>query len=405
MSAKYNIICLSNQLWLSDYWTNKSHVMSRLSKLGHKVLFVEPPINTGNVFARQVLAGSWPVKRLLTQTRVEEQSGVLIYSPLNVLPSADITSRWHISRINKVAQQFFDPQRKTILWVYHVQLKNLLDYVDDIRHDELVYDCVDNYVGFPENSAFYSTTVTKKQLVAQEEILAKKAHLVFASAPGLAERLKNYNPNTHFTPNVGDYEKFKDAKLIKDVPDDLKNIKKPVIGFTGALDEYKFDMGLFKELAQNHLQVSFVLIGSLAIKGKNATKESLGLMGLDNVHLLGPKPYDSIQQYFAGFDAFIIPYQLNDYTVGGCFPVKFHDALAAGLPVIVTDLPSYSFFKDVCYISKSYKEFSDNLERALREDSLEKVKARQEVAKNNNWDGKVANMLKLISSVMTERSS
>jgi hypothetical protein len=70
-----------------------------------------------------------------------------------------------------------------------------------------------------------------------------------------------------------------------------------------------------------------------------------------------------------------------------------------GLPVIVTDLPSYSFFKEVCYVSKSYQEFSDNLTKALQEDSPQRIKARQEVAKNNNWDGKVATMLKLIESV------
>lgn len=399
MSQKYNIICLSNQLWLSDYWTNKSHVMSRLSKLGHKVLFVEPPINTGNIFARQVLAGSWSIKRLLTQTEVEEQSGVLLYSPLNVLPNANFTSQGHTKGINKVAQKYFDPTRKTLLWVYHVQLKNLLDYIEGLKHDILIYDCVDNYMGFPENSAFYSTTVTKKQLMVQEEALAKKADLVFASAPGLVERLKSYNTHTHFTPNVGDYEKFKDAKLLKDLPADLKTIHKPVIGFTGALDEYKFDMSLFKELVENHSNYSFVLIGSLARKGKNATKELLGLGGLENVYLLGSRPYQIINHYFAGFDAFIIPYQLNDLTVGGCFPVKFHDALAAGLPVIVTDMPAYTLFRDVCYISKSYQEFGVNLEKALQEDSPQKIKARQEVAKNNNWDGKVASMLGLINAI------
>jgi hypothetical protein len=285
VSAQYNIICLSNQLWLSDYWTNKSHVMSRLSKLGHKVLFVEPPINTGNIFVRQVLAGNWSVNRLLTQTRVEPASGVLLYSPLNVLPAANVTSKWHMHRINTVAQRYFDPSRKTLLWVYHVQLKHLLDYVAGLKHDTLIYDCVDNYLGFPENSAFYSTTVTRKQLQLQEEALAKQAQVVFATAPGLVERLKSYNPNTHFTPNVGDYEKFKDAKLLKTVPEDLKAIPRPVVGFTGALDEYKFDMSLFKELALTHPQYSFVLIGSLAIKGTNATKESLGLGGLANVHL------------------------------------------------------------------------------------------------------------------------
>ena len=83
--------------------------------------------------------------------------------------------------------------------------------------------------------------------------------------------------------------------------------------------------------------------------------------------------------------------------MGGCFPVKFHDVLAAGLPVVVTDLPAYRPFGDVCYISKGYNEFSQNVRRAIEENSPEKVKQRQDVAKDNNWDGKVAKMLSLIS--------
>lgn len=398
MSEKYNVICFSNQLWLKDYWTNKSHVMSRLSKLGHKILFVEPPINTGNIFIRQVLEGAWPIKRLLSQTKVESASGVLIYSPLNVIPSPAITSKLHINHIGRLTKNYFDPARKTILWIYHVQLINLKEYTDLIKHDVLIYDCVDNYLGFPENSAFYTTTISKKELVIQEESLAKKANLVFASAPGLVDRLKSYNKNTYFTPNVGDYEKFKDAKKIKELPNNLKDIKRPIIGFTGALDEYKFDMELFRKLVMAYPNFSFVLIGSLVRRGKNATRETLGLAEFENVYLLGPKPYEEIHRYFAGFDAFIIPYQLNDLTVGGCFPVKFHDALAAGLPVVVTDMPAYTLFKDVCYISKTYQEFEDNIGNAIKEDSQERINARQEVAKNNNWDGKVASMLKLINS-------
>ncbi len=396
MSDKYNIICLSNQLWLNDYWTNKSHVMSRLGRLGHKVLFVEPPINTGNIFIRQVLDGAWSLKRLLTQTKTEPSSGVLIYSPLNVVPDTKLTNRLHISRIKKLIKENFDPTKKTLLWVYHVQLKGLLDYINGLSHDLLIYDCVDNYLGFPENTARHSTTVLKKDLPAQEEALTKRANLVFATAPGLVDRLIKFNPNTHFTPNVGDYEKFKDAKSIRDLPEDIKHIKKPIVGFTGALDEHKFDLELLKKLAAELPEVSFVLIGSLVRQGKTATKASLGLESFANVYLFGTRPYDTIPGYYAGFDAFIIPYQLNDLTVGGCFPVKFHDALAAGLPVVVTDLPVYALFKEVCYISKSHQEFVNNVKRALAEDSQEKIRARQEVAKQNNWDGKVERLLDLI---------
>lgn len=403
MSDRYNIVCLSNQLWLKDYWTNKSHVMSRLGRLGHRVLFVEPPINTGNIFIRQVLEGAWPVKRLVTQTKVEPTSGVLIYSPLNTIPNMKVTNKWHIGRIKKLAAKHFDSTRKTLLWVYHVQLKGLADYLDAIPHDLLIYDCVDNYLGFPENASKFATTVLNKDLPAQEAMLAKRADLVFATAPGLVDRLIKLNPKTYFTPNVGDYEKFKDAKAIKTPPEDIKRIKKPIVGFTGALDEHKFDLELFRKLAAELSEVSFVLIGSLVRKDKVATKESLGLENLSNVYLLGTRPYDSIPGYYGAFDAFIIPYQLNDLTVGGCFPVKFHDALAAGLPVVVTDMPVYTLFKEVCYISKSREEFVDNVRRALREDSQEKIKVRQEVARQNNWDGKVQRLLALIDQSVKDR--
>ena len=80
----------------------------------------------------------------------------------------------------------------------------------------------------------------------------------------------------------------------------------------------------------------------------------------------------------------------------GCFPVKFHEALSAGPPTVVTNLPAYTPFRDVCYISRGYEEFSQNIKRALDEDSPEKVKARQEIAKQNTWEKKVEMMLEYV---------
>ena len=57
-------------------------------------------------------------------------------------------------------------------------------------------------------------------------------------------------------------------------------------------------------------------------------------------------------------------------------------------------------FDTVCYVSKSYDEFSTNVKKALEEDSDMRIKQRQEVAKVQNWDGKISNMLNLISENM-----
>ncbi|EKE00365.1 MAG: glycosyl transferase, group 1 [uncultured bacterium] len=390
---KLNIICLSNQLWDFPSWTNKRHVMSRLAKLGHNVLYVDPPINTGNVFLAQIKRKLWDASRLFTQVK-KDSSGAFVYTPLNIVPFSQITSQLHIKHINSLAKKHFDPQCKTVLWVYHVQLLQLASYLKKVKYDFLVYDCVDNYEGFPSNSAFYATSIGKENIVAQEKMLAEKANVVFATAPGLVEKLKTYNANTLFMPNVGDYEKFSKVDELKNlIPEDLANIKRPRVGFAGALDEYKFDAKLMKKVAEENPSISFVLIGQMGLKDANASLDTIGLGGLQNIHFLGFRPYEILQNYYAGFDAYIIPYQLNDYTVGGCFPVKFHDALAAGFPTIVTDLPAYYPFADVCYLSKSYDEFSANVKKALDEDSTSRILARRAVAKENNWDGKTQKML------------
>ena len=398
IASKYNIICLSNQLWDFPNWTNKRLVMQRLAKLGHNVLFVDPPINTGRLFFRQIKDKKWDLKRL-TKNYYIDKTGAVICTPLNVIPFGNITSLSHIEKIKHLSKKFFNKKRPILLWVYHVQLPYLENYLKKLDYDFLIYDCVDNYGAFPENKMFFSANVPKEKVLMQEKALAESANVVFATAPGLVDKLKKYNQRVYYTPNVGDYKRFKNTKSYKyQIPKQLDVIPRPRIGMIGALDEYKFDANLIKRCATDHPNYSFVLIGPFALKDKDASLKSIGLDEFKNVYYLGSTPWEQKKYYMAGFDVDIIPYQLNDYTVGGCFPVKFHDSLAAGLPVVVTDLPAYAPFSDVCYISKSYDEFSSNLKRALDEDNDARIKQRQEVAKQNDWDGKVDHMIEIINS-------
>ena len=392
-NEKYNIICLSNQLWEYPLWTNKKHVMYRMAKLGHNVLFVDPPITTGNVFFKYVKLGNWPLKRLLTW-RYEEDD-VRIFSPLYFVPFFKFLSKLHSKLIKRLAKKCLDQDKKTVLWIYHVEIEGIEDYLDTLDYDLLLYDCVDNYAGMPR----YDTSEKKEKIQGQENYLTEKADVVFTTAPLLYERLRKLNQNTYFTPNVGDYEKFsKTAQYKEGLPEDLEQISRPRVGFAGSVDEYKFDRDLVKKISQDHPNYSFVIIGPIALKDEDATPEDLGFEELENVHFLGVKPYETLEQYYVGFDAYIIPYQLNDYTVGGCFPVKFHDALAAGLPTVVTDMPAYKPFNKVSYISRNPQEFSVNIKKALEEDNELKIAERVKVAKENSWDGKVERMLSIVRS-------
>ncbi|MFZ2664581.1 MAG: glycosyltransferase [Patescibacteria group bacterium] len=362
-----------------------------MPKFGNNVLFVDPPIRVGRVFFKYLLNGKWSLSRIFTK-RMKTKEGVEVFSPLSFSLSKFISLK-HARNINKISSKIFSKDKKTILWVYHVEIPGLENYLKNIKHDFLVYDCVDNYEAFPK----YNTPEKRKFVADQEKLLVSRANIVFATTPGLVEKLKKHNPNTYFAPNVGDYERYfgiKDKKF--DIPEDLKDIKHPIIAFTGAVDEYKFDRNLIRKVALDYPTYSFVIVGPMALKDKATSKKELGLSYIKNIYLLGTKEYADVPKYIAFFDEMIIPYQLNDYTVAGCFPVKFWDYLAAGLPVVVTDLPAYTPFADVCYISRNPNEFSQNIRRALEEDSIEGIKKRQLVAKENTWEGKVLKMLSLI---------
>jgi glycosyltransferase involved in cell wall biosynthesis len=394
MNEKYNIICLSNQLWDYPNWTNKRHVMYRMGQLGHRVVFVDPPINFGKVLLTHFKKGFFTLGRLLRGYKIADN--VLIYTPIKFLPFKKFYSEYFAKQINNLTKSFFKDENKTILWIYNAEIEHLENYLDGVNRDYLLYDCVDYYAGFPR----YQTKESKDAFLEVEKNLTQKADLVFATAPGLVERLKKYNSRTYYTPNVGDFELFHGIKekYKKDIPLELKNIKHPIVGYIGALDTYKFDYEILKESATAYPDYSFVIIGDIALKDREGTLKELGLEQISNIHFLGSIPFVKTPKYMAHFDAELIPYVYNDYTVGGCFPVKFFNTMSAGIPSVVTDLPVFTLYRNITYISKGKTDFVENIKKALEEDSEQKYKERIAIASENTWDSKVSAMLHLIKS-------
>ena len=394
MNEKYNIICFSNQLWDYPNWTNKRHVMTRLAKMGHKIIFVDPPINFGRVFLRQVQKGYWTFLRFLLGYKKE--GNVMVYTPIKYYFFSKFSTFLFSEKINNLAQGFFSKRNKTLLWIYNVEIEHLEEYLSQVKRDFLIYDCVDYYAGFPR----YETREQKELFLEIEKKLTESSDLVFATAPGLVERLKKINKNTFYTPNVGDFEMFHNIKekYKNDRPKELKSISGPIIGYIGALDSYKFDYELLKKSAVTYPEYNFVIIGDIALKDREGSLKELGLDNLPNVHFLGSIPFVKTPKYMAHFDCELIPYVYNDYTIGGCFPVKFFNTLSAGIPSIVTDLPVFAMYKNVAYISKTHDDFVNNIGKALSENSLTKINERSSVAKENTWDAKVSNMLSIINS-------
>jgi len=100
-----------------------------------------------------------------------------------------------------------------------------------------------------------------------------------------AER-RSLNPNTHFIPHGVDVEHFSQAiDPATAIPNDLRELPRPVIGFFGLLADW-VDLPLVREVALARPRWSIALLGK-------ATTDLGPLRELPNVHLLGQKPHES----------------------------------------------------------------------------------------------------------------
>jgi len=253
----------------------------------------------------------------------------------------------------------------------------------------ICYDCVDEHTGF--------TAKTKRKNIIQllEQRIMYKADLVFTTSKNLYERKKQYNCNTYLTPNVGDTSLFMKALLEETkVADELLKIKKPIIGFIGAIN-FKIDWELIKYIAHNHPEWSFVMIGPI-YKLNVAELKSLG-----NIHFLGRKPINIMPNYLKGFDVCIIPYLLNKYTEH-VFPLKFHEYMASGKPIVTTDLPELRCYKNVIKIAENYSSFDKSIVQVLNENNKKLIEKRLEIAKKNSWEKRIKIMIDFINKRLIE---
>lgn len=420
---KYKFLILSNQPFDFELKTNKWHIANGLSNMGHDVVFVDPPLRF-KALKNFLKKPSLNLGNLFFGTE-KKKANLIVYRPGNIFnffPFSAVNTAMHAKNINKLLNSFGN--EKTILWIYHFDYPDLENFMKEISYDISIYDCVDEYTAFPEYAERKKVTPSAISWIQwlddelkihlnqnglagvdwvlhREKWLADNTDLMFASAPGLVLKFKSWREDVHFLPNAAIIELFDKPQNSYVEPSDLKNIPHPRIGFTGAIDAYKNNIKLIEKSAQTYPNYHFILIGPEKVSDPDL--DLTVLKSLSNVHFLGMKRWEDTPAYFAYFDEFFIPYNLNDYTVKGCFPIKYFEALAAGLPTIVTNMPAYESFNPDNYVSITDDDFIENLKKGLEDNSLEKIKKRKLLASHNTWTGKIQKQLKLIEDKLKEK--
>ncbi|MTI20832.1 glycosyltransferase, partial [Fulvivirga sp. RKSG066] len=225
-----------------------------------------------------------------------------------------------------------------------------------------------------------------------EPKVASKYDGVVANSDFLADYLRKYNQISEMVGQGCDLSLF-DRQKVKELPQDMKGIEGPIVGYVGYLTSLRLDIDIIENIAKNMDTGSVVLVGP-----EDADFENSNLHNIENVHFLGNKSSDMLPAYIASFDCAINPQVVNDMTIGN-YPRKIDEYLAMGTPVVATYTPAMEYFEDFVYLSKSQNEFSELVMKSIEENSEAKSIARQKFAESHTWENNVNSIYEVMRKV------
>ena len=395
-----DIIYISSIEW-HFLWQPHQEIALRLARSGNRILYIE---NTGVRSpglgdASRVLARLKSWSGSLRSRGVREVApGVYVCSPL-VLPPFGSGIRKFINRrlllplIRRAARRL--GMRDVLFWTY-LPTDTVLDVIRLLKTpgSATVYYCMADFPQLTPDSA---------QIVESEQLLVKQSDVVFANCEQISTRLSEWTNRVDVFPPGVDLAAFPPPETkpvnnavipIQDGSGELSTLPRPIIGYVGGLHRH-VDFDLLAQMAEARPDWSWVFVGPFQTSVEK-------LEGYKNIHLMGPKPHETLSEHLRSFDVCIVPYLKSAYT-DTVVPVKINEYLAAGKPVVSTDIPTVRKFNELHRVlitsDNNRDDFLQGIEEALLLPNDKATLARRRaVAALCDWSVQLEAMSELIES-------
>jgi GT2 family glycosyltransferase len=228
----------------------------------------------------------------------------------------------------------------------------------------ILYDCVE--AGQPN--------------IQQGRRLIECADVVTVTTPALQARFASLGKPPIVAGNAADFDFFQ-----QDVQTDvLAGVPRPVVGYFGAIAGWT-DLDLVLEAARSRPHYTFVLLG------RNHDQDLAKLAALENVRILGQRPYQEMPAYLREFDVCLIPLRPGGIA-GAADPVKLYEYFSLGKPVVATAMREPASFGDLLYLAGGREDFIQRIDEAVAERDPQLRQRRIDFARANTWAVRVASL-------------
>jgi len=389
-----SIICFGGEDWWYHHPHSKNHLMRRFARAGNRVIFVNSismglaPMKSGEVLPR--------IKRKLKSyaklARTTEE-GITVVSPV-VVPlfgsraAAATNRRLLTAQISRLAKR--RAMTNPILWI---AIPTAVEIIGQLNESLVIYHVSDKY---DANTMDHATDPAYIRKLHERAVDA--ADLILYSSRKLIDEAERGREKSYLLEQAVDFDhwaQINDGKLT--MADAVARIPRPRIGYFGAIEPWLVDQDLIKRASRERPSWHWIFIGNKS--------RGLEIEELANVHFLAPVSYDELPSYAAGFDVCVLPWNTDVPFTSYGSAIKVREYLASGKPVVISPLPEYESMKDVLRIARSYDQFIELIEDALRETGAAQPQARQNAVKDGTWDARAEWVSELIEDALAAKAS
>lgn len=397
----FDFVFFGNQAWDTPIGSNCKDIAREVAR-NNRVLYVNRPLDRITLWRKQAKDQDLITSRLAVidgrQAQVQAVADNLytfdlpaVVESINWLPPGPL----HDYFLRRNARKIFDSLSKSLA---ELQFERPIFFNDSemftgFHAPDMLPPALFTYYS---RDNLISTDYFKKHGRKYEPALLKRYDLALANSLYLKDYCAQYQSQSHYVGQGCDLSIF-NPEAEYPLPEDLRNIPGPIIGYIGALLALRLDINLLEELAAKRPEWSIVLVGP-----EDEAFRHSRLHRLPNVYFLGAKKPEELGAYLAPFDVAINPQELNPMTIGN-YPRKIDEYLALGKATVATHTRAMESFADQVYLATDLESWEKAIDRALSENNDQRRQARMALAKSHSWPAAVEEIYRVLEPAWQQK--